>query len=100
MTREQAIFFEILEDFAWDGSLEPMFFAYHDFISGIDFTTLSDLEVHRRAKDCLRRYEGLYDHCFYDLRWDILEQLDLEDAEWEGRDQNQKGEISVERESI
>ncbi|MET3291825.1 UNVERIFIED_CONTAM: hypothetical protein ABID98_004395 [Brevibacillus sp. OAP136] len=86
MTREKAIFFETMQDLNIDGSLEPLFFAYHDFISGFDFSNVSDVVVHARAKECLKRYRPLCSNAeidFYDMRWDILEKLDLQNAEWE-----------------
>lgn len=98
MTREQAIFFELIEDLDFYGSLEPMFFAYHDFVIGFDFTTATDLEIYRRAKDCFLRYKALLEStiCFYDERWNILEKLDLDSAEWEYMDYIRDGkEIPV-----
>jgi hypothetical protein len=87
MKREQAIFFEVIQDMALDnGHFEPFFFAYDDFIRGVDFSTLTDLEIHQRAVSCLEKYKDLIDFScdvdFYDLRWDILEKLDLDDAQW------------------
>lgn len=98
MTREQAIFFETMEDLDCDGSFEPLFFAYHDFIVGVDLTRATDLEVHRRAKECLLRYKPLLNSpiCFYDKRRDIIDQLDLDSAEWEYLDYIRDGmEIPV-----
>lgn len=98
MTREQAIFFETMDDLDCDGSLEPLFFAYHDFIIGDDLTKDTDLEVHRRAKECLLRYKPLLDSpiCLYDKRRDIIDHLDLDCAEWEYLDYKRDGkEIPV-----
>lgn len=98
MTREQAIFFETMEDLDCDGSLEPLFFAYHYFIIGVDLTTATDLEIHRRAKECILRYKPLLDSpiCLYNQRRDIIDILNLDDAEWEYLDYIRDGmEIPV-----
>lgn len=92
MLREQAIFFEVMEDLYISGHLEPQIFAYHDFIMNFDFSSATDLEIHARAVECLKRYEEMIkgksskSRIFYDMRWDILEKLDLENAKWEYRD--------------
>jgi hypothetical protein len=85
LTREQAIFFEVMLDLNYEGYTEPIIFAYHDFISNCDLSKMSDLEVHRRAKECFKRYQHQWfgPEDFYEIRWDILEQLDLDEAEWE-----------------
>lgn len=85
MTREQAVFFEIMEDLDCEGSLEPLFFAYHDFIVGGDLSGATDIETHRRAKESLLRHKPLLNSsiCFYDKRRDIIDHLDLDSAEWE-----------------
>lgn len=85
MTREQAIFFETMEDLNFEGYTEILILAYHEFICGVDFSKLNDVEVHSRAKKFLKQYQQLWysDVDLYDLRWDILEQLDLNEAEWE-----------------
>lgn len=89
MSREQAIFFEVMDDLDIEGDLEPLFFAYHDFILKNNITNVPDLEVFRIAKECIKSYVELQTSSidFYDLRWDILETLDLDDAEWEYVDQ-------------
>ncbi|MCR8963935.1 hypothetical protein O0550_12095 [Brevibacillus halotolerans] len=88
MTREQAIFFEVMEDLNLEGAIEALFFAYHEFIVETDTENATDLEVHRKAKECLLRCKYLLnsDICFYDLRWDILKNLALDDAVWEYAD--------------
>ncbi|MCG7317913.1 hypothetical protein [Brevibacillus laterosporus] len=89
LSREQAIFFEVMSDLALDGYIEPLFLSYTDFIFNFNFSQATDMQVYHRAKECLKRYEHLLltdDFCFYDMRWDILEKLDLEDADWENLD--------------
>lgn len=88
MSREQAIFFEVMSDLALDGQIEPLFFSYNDFILNFDFSHASDMEVYFRAKECLKRYKHLLlADGFYDMRWDILETLNLEEADWENIDE-------------
>ncbi|MGD8191844.1 hypothetical protein ACQCN2_17905 [Brevibacillus ginsengisoli] len=98
MTKEQAIFFETMDDLNFEGDLEPLLFAYHDFVVGFDFTNVTDIEIHRRAKECLLQHKELLDSpiCFYDERHNILETLDLDSAEWEYLDYIRDGmEIPV-----
>lgn len=51
MTREQAIFFEVMDDLNFCGILEPLIFSYHAFISGYDFSSATDLEVQVRLRN-------------------------------------------------
>lgn len=85
MTREQAIFLETMDDLCFEGYTEFLIFAYHEFLSGMDFSTASDIEVHRRAKEAILKYQDYWykDINVFDERYEILEQLDLDDAEWE-----------------
>lgn len=85
MTREQAIFLETLDDLCFEGYTEFLIFAYHEFLTGMDFTSASDIEVHRKAKEVILKYQELWykDISFFDERYEILEQLDLDNAEWE-----------------
>jgi hypothetical protein len=88
MSREQAIFFEVMEDFNFEGAIEPLVFAYHDFIMETSLPNLSDIEVHKKAKECFLRYKDFWwaDIDYYDMRWRILETLNLDEAEWEYAD--------------
>ncbi|KMZ42643.1 MULTISPECIES: hypothetical protein [Bacillales] len=85
MTREQAIFLETMDDVGFEGYTEFLIFAYHELISGMELTSASDVEVHRRAKAVILKYQDYWykDVNFFDERYKILEQLDLDDAEWE-----------------
>ena len=85
MTREQAIFLETMDDVGFEGYTEFLIFAYHELISGMDLTSASDVEVHRRAKAAILKYQDYWykDVNFFDERYKILEQLNLDDAEWE-----------------
>lgn len=89
MLREQAIFFEVMEDLYISGSTEGIILTYHDFITGFDFSTATDLEIHKRAVEYLKKNETRYrDYLnIYNQKHDILETLNLEDAKWEYRDQ-------------
>lgn len=90
LTREQAIFFETIEDLAFEGRTELLILAYHEFLSEYDFAKTSDVQVHLRAKELIQKYQQLWytDVNLDELRWEVLEQLDLEDAAWEYLDQN------------
>lgn len=88
MLREQAIFFEVMEDLQIEGSTDIIILTYHDFITGFDFSSATDVQIHERAVEYLKKensywrdYEGVYHK-----RHDVLEKLDLEGAKWEYRD--------------
>lgn len=86
MTREHAIFFETMDDLCVEGDLEPLFYAFQDFFTECDLNKMSDLEVHLKAKECLKRYQHLWnslDVCLSQLRCSVLEKLNLDEAEWE-----------------
>ncbi|NOU95321.1 hypothetical protein GC093_19125 [Paenibacillus sp. LMG 31456] len=89
MNREQAIFLEVMDDLDFNGILEPLIFSYHDFLSGYDFSISTDLEIQKRARECMKKYMIMQDTsiCFYDQRWEILKTLDLDAAEWDYLDQ-------------
>lgn len=85
MTREQAIFLETIDDLCFEGYTEFLILAYHEFSTGMDFTSASDIEVHHKAKEVILKYQEFWNKniSFFDERYEILEQLDLDDAEWE-----------------
>lgn len=90
MRREQAIFFEVLEDMCVMEKLrstEPLIFIYDQFIRDFDFESASDLDIQKRATDAVRAYEPVLSDIglgqrLYHQRHDILEKLDLEQAPW------------------
>ncbi|GIO10080.1 hypothetical protein J31TS6_61080 [Brevibacillus reuszeri] len=89
LSREQAIFFETMLDLNYEFELELLILAYHDF-SRLDFSVLSDKDVHSRAKHLIKHYEALGKGVdLYDVRWESLIKLDLDDAEWEYLDLDQ-----------
>ncbi|MGG4492440.1 hypothetical protein [Brevibacillus reuszeri] len=89
LSREQAIFFETMLDLNYEFEIELLILAYHDF-SRLDFSVLSDKDVHSRANHLIKHYEALGKGVdLYDVRWEILIKLDLDDAEWEYLDLDQ-----------
>jgi hypothetical protein len=101
MTREQAIFFETMDDLNFEGYTELLILSYHEFITGFDFSEASDIDVHRRAKKVIKKYQQYWYSAvnFFDLRSEILEKLELDDAEWEYLDQKETEVISLLQES-
>jgi intein-encoded DNA endonuclease-like protein len=90
MKREQAIFFEVLDDLDIGGVIEPAFFAYDDFVRGFDFDSATDLDIHSRAVVFLKKYRiDNVNTDFYEIRQDVLDKLNLEHAQWEYRDEQQ-----------
>ncbi|MGG0888129.1 hypothetical protein [Brevibacillus parabrevis] len=96
LSREQAVFFETMLDLNYEFDIELLILAYDDF-SRLDFSLLSDKDVHDRAKHLIKHYEALGKGVdLYDLRWGVLEKLELDDAEWEYLDYIRDGkEIPV-----
>ncbi|NRR05630.1 hypothetical protein HP570_25795 [Brevibacillus sp. RS1.1] len=95
LSREQAIFFETMLDLNYEFELELLILAYHDF-SRLDFSLLSDKDVHSRAKHLIKHYEALGKGVdLYDTRWAILEKLDLDDAEWEYLDLDEEKGVFI-----
>lgn len=85
MTREQAIFLETFEDLNFEGLTELVILAYHDFITGFDYSGASDIEVHLTAKELIKKYQEYWysDVDFSGIRSEIIEKLDLDDVVWE-----------------
>lgn len=94
MTRVQAIFLETMDDLCFEGYTELLILAYDEFLTGFDFSTADDLEIHRRAKAVIKRYQDYWIHgvTFLDVRNEILDQLDLDEAEWEYLDKMERME--------
>lgn len=84
MTREQAIFLEAFEDSNFEGLTELIILAYHDFITGVDFSGTSDIEVYRIAKGLIKKYQDYWytDVDFSVVRSEVVEKLDLDGTEW------------------
>ncbi|MED4782694.1 hypothetical protein [Brevibacillus choshinensis] len=92
MTREQAIFLESMDDLSFEGNSESLIFAYCEFQFGVDFSTANDIEVQRRAKMAIKKYQEYWeqDRELFDERYIILDQLDLDDADWEYLDYSEE----------
>lgn len=90
MTRELAIFLEVMDDSNFEGLTEFLILAYHDFVTGFELSRMSDVEVQIAAKELINKYQHFWysNVDFSSNRLDILEKLNLDDAEWESQDED------------
>lgn len=87
-------------DLNYEIELELLILAYHDILR-LDFSLLSDKDVTSSAKHLIKHYEALGKAVdLYDMRWAILEKLDLDYAEWEYLGLYNRRELLYERDVI